>query len=56
MSGLGIMTTKQAGRQLHAGDMPNIYAHADGTARADVLNSLVTLQEGVAGSVFDGDG
>ena len=41
--------------QPHAGDMPNIHAHADGTARADVLNSLVSLEEG-AGSVFDGDG
>ncbi len=42
--------------QPHAGDMPNVYAHADGTARADVLNALVTLEEGAAGSLFDGDG
>jgi Cu-Zn family superoxide dismutase len=42
--------------QPHAGDMPNVYAHGDGTARADVLNALVTLEEGAAGSLFDGDG
>lgn len=42
--------------QPHAGDMPNIHAHGDGTARADVLNSLVSLQEGAAESVFDGNG
>ena len=42
--------------QPHAGDQPNIFAHADGSARADVLNAGVTLEDGAAGSVFDGDG
>ena len=42
--------------QPHAGDMPNIFAHADGTVRADVLNALVSLENGAAGSLFDGDG
>ena len=40
----------------HAGDMPNIYAGADGRARADVFNNLVTLAAGADHSVFDGDG
>lgn len=42
--------------QPHAGDMPNIYVHGDGTARADVLNALVSLEDGAAGTLFDGDG
>lgn len=29
----------------HAGDMPNIYVGADGTARAHVFNDLVTLND-----------
>lgn len=30
----------------HAGDMPNIWVDAEGTARAQVFNPLVTLAEG----------
>lgn len=30
----------------HAGDMPNIWVDAEGTARAQVFNPLVTLDEG----------
>ncbi len=30
----------------HAGDMPNQYVPADGTLRAEVFNSFVTLDEG----------
>ena len=40
----------------HAGDLPNIYAGADGTARADYFTAAVTLDEGAAHSVFDADG
>lgn len=40
---------------MHAGDMPNIFAAADGTARADVFNIAVTLEDG-DGSLFDEDG
>ena len=40
----------------HLGDMPNIYAAADGTARADVFNDVITLATGPANSVFDDDG
>ena len=40
----------------HAGDMPNIYAHADGTARADVFNDAITLASGKDNSITDGDG
>lgn len=39
----------------HAGDMPNVYAGADGTVRAEVLNRAVTLGSGPH-SVFDADG
>ena len=40
----------------HLGDMPNIYADDDGTARADVFNDVITLDTGPANSVFDDDG
>ena len=39
----------------HAGDMPNIYAAADGSAVAEVFNAKITLSDGPS-SVFDGDG
>ena len=39
-----------------AGDLPNIYAAADGTARADFFTASVTLNVGPAHSVFDADG
>ena len=42
--------------QSHAGDMPNLIAHSDGAAMADVLNTLVSLDKGAAGSLFDSDG
>ncbi len=40
----------------HAGDLPNIYAHEDGTARADFFSGAVTLEEGKSNSILDGDG
>ncbi|MXV90320.1 MAG: superoxide dismutase family protein [Acidimicrobiia bacterium] len=40
----------------HAGDLPNIYAAADGTARADTFTSAVTLTPGAENSIFDVDG
>ncbi len=40
----------------HAGDMPNIYAAADGTARADAFNDAITLADGQDNSVMDADG
>ena len=42
----------------HAGDMPNIYAHADGTARAEAFNLAITLgsEPGPHAAVFDEDG
>ena len=40
----------------HAGDMPNIYAAADGTARADVFNDAIALAAGPDNSVMDADG
>ena len=33
----------------HAGDLPNIYVQADGTARADIFASWLTLGEGGGG-------
>lgn len=40
----------------HAGDLPNIFANADGTARADVFTAEVTLAPGEDNTLFDGDG
>lgn len=40
----------------HPGDLPNIYAGADGAARADVLTAAVTLDAGADHSLFDADG
>ena len=40
----------------HAGDLPNIFAAADGTARADIFTAAVTLTPGADNSVFDADG
>ena len=40
----------------HGGDLPNIYASPDGSARADFLTDGVTLEEGLRHSVFDADG
>ena len=43
------------GKGSHAGDMPNIYAAADGTVKAEVVNPKVTLGSG-GNSLFDGNG
>ena len=40
----------------HAGDLPNIYAGTDGTARADVFTDQVTLDADADTSLFDSDG
>ena len=40
----------------HAGDMPNIYAHSDGTARANVFNVAISLASDADNSLFDEDG
>ncbi|MBB3713396.1 Cu-Zn family superoxide dismutase [Limimaricola variabilis] len=40
----------------HAGDMPNIYANAEGGAKADAFLHDVSLEEGVEGTLFDDDG
>ena len=40
----------------HSGDLPNIYAHADGSARADFVTNGLTLQAGKLHSLFDVDG
>lgn len=40
----------------HAGDLPNLYAAADGTARADVFTDAATLDAGAPHSLFDADG
>ena len=41
---------------MHAGDLPNVYANADGTARADVFTNDVTLAADDDRSLFDSDG
>ena len=40
----------------HRGDLPNIYAASDGSARADFFTVGITLDEGPRHSVFDLDG
>ena len=40
----------------HGGDLPNIYAASDGTARADFFTDGITLDVGVDHSIFDADG
>ncbi len=40
----------------HAGDLPNILAGIDGTARADVFSDQVTLLADTDTSLFDSDG
>ena len=40
----------------HSGDLPNIYAASDGSARADFFNVGITLDVGPRNSVFDDDG
>ncbi|MYA19138.1 MAG: superoxide dismutase family protein [Chloroflexi bacterium] len=42
--------------EAHGGDLPNIYAAADGSARADFFTVGVTLDTGPRHSVFDADG
>ena len=44
------------GPDQHAGDLPNLYAAADGTARADVFTDAATLDAGEPHSLFDADG
>ncbi len=40
----------------HGGDLLNIYAAADGSARADFLTGGITLDTGEPHSIFDDDG
>ena len=40
----------------HGGDLPNIYAGLDGSARADFFTDGITLEVGPDHSVFDSDG
>ena len=40
----------------HGGDLPNIYAAADGTARADFFTSGFSLDTDASHTLFDGDG
>ena len=42
--------------EAHGGDLPNIYAASDGSARADFFTVGITLDTGVRNSVFDDDG
>ena len=41
---------------MHAGDLPNIFAAADGSAHADYFTSAITLAADADHSVFDADG
>ena len=52
--GIGHGFMKEGG--WHAGDLPNSYAAADGTARADFFTAAVTLTPDAENSIFDADG
>ena len=41
---------------VHGGDLPNIYAASDGSARADFFTTGIALDTGPRHSVFDADG
>ena len=40
----------------HGGDLPNLYAASDGSARADFFTNGITLESGRDHSIFDIDG
>ena len=40
----------------HAGDLENLVVGDDGTVRATMVNSMITLRDNAPNSVFDGDG
>ena len=40
----------------HGGDLPNIYAATDGSARADFFTNGITLQTDMEHSIFDSNG
>ena len=42
--------------EAHGGDLPNIYAASDGSARADFFTEGITLDTNQTHSVFDADG
>lgn len=44
------------GPDRHAGDLPNLYVAADGTARVDFFTDAATLDAGPPHSLFDADG
>ena len=44
------------GTQGHSGDLPNIYAASEGSARADFFTVGFTLDSGPRHSIFDADG
>ncbi len=45
-----------AGAGPHAGDLPNIVAHADGTALAEFVTDSISLEKSAKASLFDADG
>ena len=47
---------QQRSGTLHEGDLPNIYAASDGSARVDFFTDNVTLDADAPHSVFDPDG
>ncbi len=50
-----LLTSPEDGQD-PADDLPNIYAAADGTARADFFTSEISIKSGEEHSVFDADG
>lgn len=52
----GLLGTGGDGANIDHGDLPNIYAAADGTARAEFFTTLVTVSGGTMPALLDDDG
>lgn len=52
----GLLNSERAAGAQDNGDLPNLYAAADGTARAEFFTTLVTVVGGSMPALFDDDG
>ena len=52
----GLLNTERSVDNRDNGDLPNLYAAADGTARAEFFTTLVTVSGGSMPELFDEDG
>ena len=52
----GLLNAERSEVSQDDGDLPNLYAAADGTARAEFFTTLVTIEEGNRPVLLDSDG